>query len=79
MRSTPASRRAAYRNEVKTRMSDRPYEAMQAWKVLHGIDSDSAALNRIAELFLLGAVGTLPPQLVAVSADVGHNGPAVNA
>lgn len=79
MRSTPVSRRAEYRNEVKTRMRDRPYEAMQAWKELHGIDSDSAALNRIAELFLLGAVGNLPAQLVAVSADVGHTGPRVNA
>ncbi|AOK04057.1 hypothetical protein WK25_05985 [Burkholderia latens] len=71
--------RAEYRNEVKTRLRDSAYEALQTWKALHGIDSDSAALARLTELMLFGAVGTLPPQLVGVSADVGHIGPKVRA
>ncbi|WP_176048176.1 hypothetical protein [Burkholderia sp. BCC1644] len=71
--------RAEYRNEVKTRLRDPAYEALQTWKALHGIDSDSAALARLTELMLFGAVGTLPAQLVAVSADLGQIGPRVRA
>ncbi|CAG9259566.1 conserved hypothetical protein [Burkholderia diffusa] len=71
--------RAEYRNEVKTRLRDAAYEALQTWKALHGIDSDSAALARPTELMLFGAVGTLPAQLVAVSADMGQIGPRVRA
>ncbi|AYJ74325.1 hypothetical protein phiE131_059 [Burkholderia phage phiE131] len=69
--------RAEYRNEVKTRLRDPAYEALQTWKALHGIDSDSAALARLAELMLFGVVGTLPAQLVTVSAEAGHTGPKV--
>jgi hypothetical protein len=71
--------RAEYRNEVKTRLRDAAYEALQTWKALHGIDSDSAALARLTELMLFGAVGTLPAQLVAVSAEMGQIGPRVRA
>ncbi|MBU7436493.1 hypothetical protein [Paraburkholderia fungorum] len=57
-------RRSDCHNEVKTRLPDRTYEAMQQYKVLQGIDSDSAALARIAELMLLGVVGNLPSNLL---------------
>jgi hypothetical protein len=77
MRSANVGRRAEYRNEVKTRLRDVAYDALQTWKALHGIDSDSAALARLTELMLFGAVGTLPPQLVSVSAELGQNGPQV--
>ncbi|MCA7976781.1 hypothetical protein LGM57_10660 [Burkholderia cepacia] len=69
--------RAEYKNEVKTRLRDRVYDALQIYKQLHGIDSDSAALNRVVEVALFGAVGTLPAQLVGVSADTGHIVPKV--
>ncbi|HGF4015195.1 hypothetical protein [Burkholderia cenocepacia] len=69
--------RAEYRNEVKTRLRDAAYEALQTWKALHGIDSDSAALARLTELMLFGVVGTLPAQLVTVSSEAGHTGPKV--
>jgi hypothetical protein len=71
--------RAEYRNEVKTRLRDVAYDALQTWKTLQGIDSDSAALARLTELMLFGAVGILPTQLVAVSAELGHSGPQVRA
>lgn len=61
-------------NEVKTRLTDRAYDALQTFKQLHGIESDSAALSRITSLFLLGHVGTLPAQLVAGSVRVGAYG-----
>lgn len=57
-------RRSECQNEVKTRLSDRTYAAMQRYKVLQGIDSDSAALARVAELMLLGVVGNLPENLL---------------
>lgn len=78
MRTAKAAR-AEYRNEVKTRLRDRVYDALQFYKQLHGIDSDSAALNRIAEVALFGVVGILPAQLVGVSAEVGQIGPQVRA
>ncbi|KKJ05648.1 hypothetical protein [Burkholderia gladioli] len=68
-------RRAEYRREVKANMREKTYDALQAWKALVGIDSDSAAINRMAELFLLGAVGNLPSQLVGVIAEVSQSVP----
>lgn len=73
------SRRTEYRNEVKTRLPDRAYDGMQAFKALYGIDSDSAALARIAELFLFGTVGNLPANLLARSADSARDGMKVSA
>jgi hypothetical protein len=66
-------KRAEYRNDVKTRLPDEEYEAMQTFKALHGIDSDSAALARIARLFLLGVVGNLPANLTGVSSVRGQS------
>ena len=68
------SRRTEYRNEVKTRLSDRAYEGMQAFKALHGIESDSAALSRITDLMLFGTVGNLPANLIDRSAGAAQNG-----
>ncbi|WP_175760655.1 hypothetical protein [Burkholderia anthina] len=73
------SKRAEYKNEVKTRLDDEEYDAMLTFKALFGIDSDSAAMKRIVRLYLLGVVGTLPARLVGVSADVGQIGPRVRA
>lgn len=73
------SRRTEYRNEVKTRLSDRTYEGMQAFKLLHGIESDSAALSRIADLTLFGTVGNLPSNLLDRSANAAHVGTRIAA
>lgn len=71
--------RAAFRNEVKTRVEDPVYDGIQAYKNLHGIDSDSAAVARILKLFLFGTVGTLPINLVGVSSMPAQNGAKVAA
>jgi len=68
-------KRAEYRNPAKTMLRDRTYDAMQQFKAVYGIDSDSAALARIADLFLLGVVGTLPADLTGVSSDSGQSVP----
>ncbi|RKE35257.1 hypothetical protein B0G76_1318 [Paraburkholderia sp. BL23I1N1] len=67
-------RRAQFRNEVKTRLSDRIYSGLQQFKALQGIDSDSAAMSRLLELQLFGTVGTLPPNLTNFSAEAAHYG-----
>jgi hypothetical protein len=72
-------RRASFRNEVKTRLPDRTYCGLQAFKQLHGIESDSAALCRLAELQLFGTVGNLPPNLMQISAEVGLSGTVLAA
>jgi hypothetical protein len=66
--------RREYRNEVKTRLPDRTYDALQQYKALHGIDSDSAALARCAELMLLGVIGNLPSNLLDRSAEASQLG-----
>lgn len=73
------SRRTEARNEVKTRLSDREYEGMQAFKALHGIESDSAALARITSLLLFGTVGNLPANLIDRSAGAARLGTLVAA
>lgn len=60
-------KRAEYRNEVKSRLRDPTYQALQKYKALTGIDSDSAALARLADQALLGVVGSIPELLVDVS------------
>lgn len=68
--------RAESRNEVKTRLRDEVYTRMQEFKRLNFITSDSAALERIAEMLLCGIV---PSPRVAVSDDQGRNGPHAHA
>ena len=50
------ARRAEFRNEVKTRLRDEVYTRLQDFKQLNFIDSDSAALARLAEMLLCGIV-----------------------
>ena len=66
------ARRAEYRNEVKTRLEDDVYEALQDFKQLNFIDSDSAALARIARILLCGIV---PPARSGGSVDSVHPSP----
>lgn len=67
-------KRAEYRNEVKSRLRDPTYTALQAYKRLYGIDSDSAALARIADQALLGVVGSIPELLLSVSDELSAAG-----
>lgn len=73
-----SSARAAYRNEVKTRLTDRTYDGLRAYMALHGIDHVSVALERVANLYLFGTVGTLPANLLGVSSQESLVGSAVS-
>ena len=59
-------RRAEYRNECKTRLEDDVYSALQEFKQLYYIDSDSAAIARVCRILLCGMV---PNARSPVSAD----------
>lgn len=49
-------RRAEYRTEVKTRLTDEVYERLQLFKELNYITSDSEALARLATIALFGVI-----------------------
>lgn len=68
------ARRAAFRNEVKTRLTDDDYEALLRYQELHGADSTSAALSRLVRMALFGVLGILPAHLSGVSDDASHSG-----
>lgn len=67
-------RRAIYRNEVKTRLDDRTYDALLRYQAIHGADSLSAALARVAGTALLGVIGILPADISGVSDEVAQGG-----
>lgn len=54
------------RNEVKSHVRDRTYDALQLYMQVHGQESVSAAVNRILEQHLFGAVGVLPASMAAI-------------
>ncbi|ADG20368.1 hypothetical protein BC1002_6527 [Paraburkholderia atlantica] len=62
------TRRAEHRNEIKTRVEDDLYDAVQIFKQLNYIDSDSAAAARLMRMALFGVVGNVRPALAGVSA-----------
>lgn len=49
-------KRAEFRNEIKTRVSDQIFERVQAFKDAQAIDSDSAAVARLLEIALFGVL-----------------------
>lgn len=49
-------KRAEYRTEVKTRLTDELYERLQIFKELNYISSDSEALARLATIALFGLI-----------------------
>lgn len=68
------SKRAPFRNEVKTRLDDRTYEALLKYQAIHGADSISAALARLTGQVLLGVIGILPAEISGVSDEPSHVG-----
>ena len=73
-RRSPGTERAPYRNEVKTRLTDLQYHALQRFRAIHGIDSDSSALARAVSIALLGLFGMLPAEISGVCAEASQTG-----
>lgn len=68
------SKRAPFRNDVKTRLDDRTYEALLRYQAIHGVDSISAALARVTGVALLGVIGILPADISGVSPEASQAG-----
>lgn len=71
MRHAPAEKSV---NEVKTRLTDRAYDALLQVKAAYGFESDGKALEFIVLRQLFGLVQTIPPALVDRSPAVAHAG-----
>lgn len=52
-----------FRNEMKTRVSDRVYEGVQRYMQVNRCTSEARAISDLLELALFGADGTLPVAL----------------
>jgi hypothetical protein len=52
-----------FRNEVKTRVSDRAYEGICEFVRKNGYVSEARGISDLLELALFGAVGTVPVYL----------------
>lgn len=52
-----------YRNEMKTRVSDKVYEGVQRYMAVHRCSSEARAISDLLELALFGHDGSLPVAL----------------
>jgi len=69
--------RATAKNEVKTRLDDDEYDALQLFRNAYGYESDSQAIKRAVRMLLLGVVGIMPGAAISVSVNSGHSGPGM--
>jgi hypothetical protein len=74
MEGKAMSKRAPFRNEVKTRLDDRTYEALLRYQAIHGGESVSAVAARVLGTALLGVIGILPAEISGVSDEPSHIG-----
>lgn len=70
------SRRAEYRNELKTRVRDEVYVRLKDFQKLNYIDSESQAVARLLEMLLCGIV---PASHKGVSGEIDQPGPRETA
>lgn len=69
--------RTEYRNELKTRVSDRVYEGVQQFLAANRCASEARAISELLELALFGTVGSVPSQLADNSHETSHSGPVM--
>ena len=50
--------RTDFRNEMKTRVTDRVWEGVKQFQSENRIDSESRAISKLLEIALFGTVGT---------------------
>lgn len=53
-----------FRNELKTRVTDRAYEAVQLYMQSNRCASEARAISDLLELALFGTVGSVPQDLI---------------
>jgi len=70
-----------FRNEVKTRVRDATYDALQQYMRDNRSASEARAISDLLELALFGVVGTVPPVVAAAVRlpNMGFCGPITQA
>lgn len=68
-----------FRNEVKTRVTDRAYEAVQMYMQANRCASEARAISDLLELALFGTVGSVPEALAVSSHGIAQFGPKTPA
>ncbi|MCP1121594.1 hypothetical protein ACQUFY_20965 [Robbsia andropogonis] len=69
--------RAPAKNELKTRVDDDEYDALQAFREKYDIDTEAQAVRRALRIALFGVSGMLPSSPSVVSVNSGHSGPGM--
>ena len=68
-----------FRNEIKTRVTDRAYEAVHTYMLANSCASEARAVSELLELALFGAVGSIPTSLVVRSHEMAQLGTEIAA
>lgn len=69
--------KTAYVNEMKTRVNDKTWEAVQQFRKFNRVDSEARAISQLLELALFGVVGSIPEPLLHDSPQSSLYGPAL--
>lgn len=67
-------KKTEYRNELKTRVTDRAYEDVQAYMKSNRCASEARAISELLEIALFGMVGSVPSGQVCFSREMGQFG-----
>jgi hypothetical protein len=71
--------RTDFRNELKTRVTDPVYDALQTYIQANRCASEARAISELLELALLGTVGSIPQDVVHCSPGLAQIGPKTHA
>lgn len=68
-----------FRNELKTRVRDHTYEAVQRYMADNRCASEARAISDLLEIALFGVVGSVPTDLSGNSHEMGRSGTKTQA
>lgn len=68
-----------FRNELKTRTTDRVYDGVQQYIAANRCASEARAISELLELALFGTVGSVPQQLTDNSHGMAQSGTKTTA
>lgn len=68
-----------FRNEVKTRVRDATYDAVQRYMAENKCASEARAISDLLEIALFGVVGSVPTDLIDYRHEMGQFGPKTPA
>ena len=66
--------RTDFKNEMKTRVTDRVWDGVKQFQADNRIDSEARAISQLLELALFGTVGNMPEELLQIRHDMAQFG-----